>query len=229
MNANVSFRNMDSSTSLRSYATDKLERICDKYVQGKVDASVVMTVEKFWHIANFTLQIKNLTVKGQERSEDMYSSIDLALDKIEKQLRRHKDRLRDYKPTNGEAKMFKMGVLTSLSPPKIGDPAIDYEAAVHYDSEFEEDYELYPGPDEETGAEDGDVEKQAEEVVATANGDVKVLRQEMYEAKPMNVNEAVLQLELMEDRQFFVFTNAKSGSINVVYRRDDQNIGLIET
>jgi putative sigma-54 modulation protein len=218
MNANVSFRNMDSSTSLRSYATDKLERICDKYVQGKVDASVVMTVEKFWHIANFTLQIKNLTVKGQERSEDMYSSIDLALDKIEKQLRRHKDRLRDHKPTNGEAKMFKMGVLTPLSPPQIGDPPLNFEAG-HYDSEFEEDYELYPGPDEETGAEDGEVDKAT--IVATANGDVKVLRQEMYEAKPMTVDEAVLQLELMEDRQFFVFTNAESDNINVVYRRDD--------
>ena len=226
MNANVSFRNMDSSTSLRSYATDKLERICDKYVQGKVDASVVMTVEKFWHIANFTLQIKNLTVKGQERSEDMYSSIDLALDKIEKQLRRHKDRLRDHKPTNGEAKMFKMGVLTPLSPPKIGDPPLNFEAG-HYDSEFEEDYELYPGPDEETGAEDGEVDKTT--IVATANGDVKVLRQEQYEAKPMTVDEAVLQLELMEDRQFFVFTNADSDNINVVYRRDDQHIGLIET
>lgn len=226
MNANVSFRNMDSSTSLRSYATDKLERICDKYVQGKVDASVVMTVEKFWHIANFTLQIKNLTVKGQERSEDMYSSIDLALDKIEKQLRRHKDRLRDHKPSNGEAKMFKMGVLTPLAPPQIGDPAIDYEAG-NYDSEFEEDYELYPGPDEETGAEDGEVDKTT--VVETENGESKVLRQEMYEAKPMMVNEAVLQLELMDDRQFFVFTNAETDNINVVYRRDDKNFGLIET
>ena len=221
MNANVSFRNMDSSSSLRSYATDKLERICDKYVQGKVDASVVMTVEKFWHIANFTLKIKNLTVKGQERSEDMYSSIDLALDKIEKQLRRHKDRLRDHKPTNGDARMFRMGVLSPLSPLEPQE-AEEEAAGVIYDSEFEEDYERYPEPKEEEKA-------QRAEVVNTARGQVTILRQEMYEAKPMTVDEAVLQLELMEDRQFFVFTNAESDNINVVYRRDDQHIGLIET
>lgn len=225
MNANVSFRNMDSSSSLRSYATDKLERICDKYVQGKVDASVVMTVEKFWHIANFTLKIKNLTVKGQERSEDMYSSIDLALDKIEKQLRRHKDRLRDHKPTNGDARMFRMGVLSPLSPLEPQE-AEEEAAGVIYDSEFEEDYELYPGPDEESEA--GAV-AQKTRTVKTQKGEVKVLRQEMYEAKPMSVNEAVLQLELLEDRPFFVFTNAKSDNINVVYWRDDNNIGLIET
>ena len=218
MNANVSFRNMDSSSSLRSYATDKLERICDKYVQGKVDASVVMTVEKFWHIANFTLKIKNLTVKGQERSEDMYSSIDVALDKIEKQLRRHKDRLRDHKPTNGEARMFKMGVLSPLSSPNLQQED-DYEG-VDYDSEFEEDYQRYPEPDE-------DEQTEKAEVVDTPRGKVTVLRQDMYEAKPMNIDEAVLQLELL-DRPFFVFTNAKTEDINVVYWRDDKNIGLIE-
>ncbi len=227
MNANVSFRNMDSSTSLRNYATEKLERICDKYVQGKVDASVVMTVEKFRHIANFTLQIKNLTVKGEQRSEDMYSSIDMALDKIEKQLRRHKDRLRDHKPTNGQAKMFKMGVLAPLTPSGFDDGADEYDDSM-YDSEFEEDYELYPDPQEEEQAE---VAKngQSTKVVETAAGHTKVLRQEMYEAKPMNVDEAVLQLELLEDRPFLVFTNADSDNINVVYWRDDENIGLIET
>ncbi len=220
MNANVSFRNMDSSSSLRSYATDKLERICDKYVQGKVDASVVMTVEKFWHIANFTLKIKNLTVKGQERSEDMYSSIDLALDKIEKQLRRHKDRLRDHKPTNGDARMFRMGVLSPLSPLEPQE-AEEEAAGVIYDSEFEEDYERYPEPKE-------DEKTERAEVVNTARGQVTILRQEMYEAKPMNIDEAVLQLELL-DRPFFVFTNAKTEGINVVYWRDDKKIGLIET
>ncbi len=225
MKANVSFRNMDSSQSLRSYAVDKLERICDKYVQGKVDASIVLTVEKFWHIANFTLQIKNLTVKGQERSEDMYSSIDLALDKIEKQLRRHKDRLRDHQPTNGEARQFKMGVLTPLTPPRTEDDE-DFEGLDYYDSEFEDDYEQYPGPDEVS---EDDEDDSPTRVVETQKGEVSVLRQDMYEAKPMDVEEAVLQLELLEDRPFFVFTNADSGNINVVYWRDDENIGLIET
>jgi putative sigma-54 modulation protein len=212
MNARVSFRNMDSSSSLRSYATDKLERICDKYVQGKIDASVVMTVEKFWHIADFTLQIKNLTVKGKERTEDMYSSIDIALDKIEKQLRRHKDRLRDHQPTNGEARRFKMGVLSPLN----GELSPEEEH-----SEFEEDFELYPEPGEPS-------EASVAETVVTADGEVQLLRHQEYQAKPMSLNEAVLQLDLLEDRQFFVFTNAATESLNIVYKRDDKQVGLIE-
>lgn len=216
MNASVSFRNMDSSSSLRSYATDKLERVCDKYVQGKVDASVVLTVEKFWHIADFTLKIKNLTVKGTERTEDMYSSIDIALDKIEKQLRRHKDRLRDHQPSNGQAKKFKMGVLAPLNP-------VELDEESEYD-EFEEDYRLYPEPEE---AEVATAEE--EETVATPQGPVKLLRNQAYEAQAMTLEEAVLQLDLLEDRQFYVFTNSESGAINVVYKRDDKNVGLIET
>jgi putative sigma-54 modulation protein len=214
MNTNVSFRHMESSPALRDYATGKLERVVGKYVHGKVDADVVMSVEKFWHIANFTLQIKNLTVKGQERSEDMYSSIDLALAKIEKQLRRHKDRLRDHKPTNGESKTFRMGVVSPLDAPSTPE---------EYD-EFAEDFEVYsesspaePEPDETTTVENADGEE------------VKILRQKEYEAKSLNLSEAVIQLDLLEDREFYVFTNAASGDINVVYKRRDGNVGLIET
>ena len=236
MNANVSFRNMESSPSLRTYATNKLERICDKYVQGNVDASVVMSVEKFWHIADFTLQIKNLTVKASERNEDMYSSIDLALDKIEKQLRRHKDRLRDHSPTNGQARMFKMGVLSPLAK-----GALDEESEFE---EFAEDFELYPEP---SFAVDFAAGTDGTAVVALVNSEAtqeatngsaetsgaeaspRVLRNQMYQARPMSLDEALLQLDLLEDRQFFVFTNAATNSINVVYKRDDNNVGLIET
>lgn len=224
MNANVSFRHMESSDSLREYAMEKLDRICDKYVRGKVDASIVMSVEKFWHIADFTLQIKNLTVKGKERSEDMYSSIDLALEKIEKQLRRHKDRLSDHKPSkNGRARMFRMGVVSPLggSPMPAGDEDSEFE-------EFREDYERYPAPDESEAYEESESDEDAQ-VVATGDGhEVKVLRNQEYEAQSMSLEEAVLQLDLLADREFFVFTNTDSQSINIVYKRDDGNVGLIE-
>ncbi len=209
MNTQVAFRQMETSPALRDYATGKLERIVDKYVSGSIDASVVMTVQKYWHIADFTLSIKNLTVKGQERSEDMYSSIDLALDKIEKQLRRHKDRIRDHKPSNGTPRDFRMGVVSPLDG-----PANDFER------EFAEDIEAYPAPDQsETPVET--VERNGEEV--------QVLRQTQLKAKSMSLEEAVIQLELLEDREFFVFADSDSGGINVVYRRRDGNVGLIET
>ena len=225
MNANVSFRHMESSASLREYAVTKLDKIVDKYVRGKVDASVVMSVEKHWHIADFTLHIKNFTVKGKARSEDMYSSIDLALEKIEKQLRRHKDRLKDHQPNNGNGKdhsrMFRMGVLS----PYDGEGM--YEES-EFDEEFAEDYELYPAPGEESEAEVAGPD--GARVVEVEDGNtVTVLRNQQYQAKPMSVEEAVLQLDLLSDREFYVFTNSDSKSINIVYKRDDGNVGLIET
>ena len=211
MNTNVSFRHMESSPALREYATGKLERVVGKYVHGKVDADVVMSVEKFWHIANFTLQIKNLTIKGQERSEDMYSSIDLALAKIEKQLRRHKDRIRDHKPTDGQAKTFRMGVV-NLDAPQAPEEMED----------FAEDFEVYA--EAEAGAEASTT------VVENADGDeISILRQKEYKAKSMNLEEAAIQLDLLDDREFYVFTNAQTGAINVVFKRRDGNVGLIET
>lgn len=202
MNTQVAFRQMDTSPALRDYATHKLEKIVDKYVHGSVDASVVMSVQKYWHIADFTLNIKNLTVKGQERSEDMYSSIDLALDKIEKQLRRHKDRIRDHKPSNGEAKLFKMGIIT---PAEV-------------EEEFDEPLEMLNTYVEETTK---------EPVVAAT--EKRVLRQKEFVAKSMTVEDAITQLELLEDREFYVFTNAETSGINVVFKRRDGCVGLIET
>jgi putative sigma-54 modulation protein len=223
MNANVSFRHMESSASLRDYAEGKLERICDKYVQGKIDATVVMSVEKHWHIADFTLHIKNFTVKGKERSEDMYSSIDLALEKIEKQLRRHKDRLKDHQPDrNGRSRMFRMGVVSPF------DTGMQEES--EFDEEFAEDYELYPAPSEASEAAVATAEADDARVVQVNGGEpVKVLRNQEYQAKPMSLDEAVMQLDLLSDREFYIFTNADSKSINIVYKRDDGNVGLIET
>ncbi len=203
MNTNVSFRQMESSPALREYATSKLDRIVEKYVPGHIDADVVMSVEKFWHIANFTIQIKNLTVKGRERSEDMYSSIDLALAKIEKQLRRHKDRIRDHKPSSGSNKQFRMGV---LSP-------IDSEEESVEEMSFTQEMDVYSAAD----------------VPAADEAPKLSLRQEDFTAQNMTVEQAVVQLDLLSDREFYVFTNFVSGRINIVFTRADGNVGLIET
>jgi putative sigma-54 modulation protein len=99
MQVNVSFRHMDASPAVQQYASDKLQHVVSKYVQGAdIDSQITFSVEKFWHIANFTININGLTVKCMERSEDMYSSIDLALEKIERQVRRYKTRIRTHRP-----------------------------------------------------------------------------------------------------------------------------------
>lgn len=122
MNVSVAFRHMDTSDSIADYATSKLTNVADKYINGQdTDAQAVFSVEKFWHIANFTIVVNGLTVKAVERTEDMYSAIDLAMDRLERQLKRYKERIRSHKPSSRN-RQFTMGVLAPDS-----------------DSEFDED------------------------------------------------------------------------------------------
>lgn len=226
MNTNVSFRHMESSPALRDYATGKLKRVVDKYVHGRIESSIVMRVEKFRHIVTFTVQIKNLTVKGDSSSEDMYSSIDLALDKIERQLRRHKDRLRDHKPTHGKrGKHFRMSVLSPDEEHPETDHEIDaFEDEVYTPSDVVDAAKasVKPDPRPEDDAALGTFKN-------ATGGDVAVRRAKNYEARAMSLDEAVLQLDLLDNRDFFVFTNAESQAINIIYKRTDHTFGLIET
>lgn len=214
MNVNVSYRQMESSPSLRDYAVRKLERICDKYVRGNAEAWVVMTAEPFGHVADFTVSVKSDTVKGKAQSHDMYSSIDLALEKIEKQLRRRKDRVREHHSGNGMSRPFKMGIVAPQE--QFGELQEDV-----IEEEFAEDYEKFPAPDDES-------EVDGQEVVMTSGTDVKVLRNREYAAEPMSVEDAVDALQNDEAREFYVFNNVDTDRISIVYRRDDDHIGLIE-
>ena len=103
MQISVTFRHMPTSEPLKEYAVEKLTHVIDKYFRvSNVEAHIVLSVERFWHIADFTIRFTKMTVKVDERSEDMYSSIDLAMDKVERQVRRYKDRLRDHKSVSIE-------------------------------------------------------------------------------------------------------------------------------
>jgi putative sigma-54 modulation protein len=102
MQVSVTFRQMEATNAIRDYAVEKVKRVTEKYFQvGEAEAHVVLSTERYWHIANLTATCQGVTATVEERSEDMYSSIDLALDKLERQLAKHKDKLRDHKPTEG--------------------------------------------------------------------------------------------------------------------------------
>ncbi|MBN1947803.1 MAG: ribosome-associated translation inhibitor RaiA [Bradymonadales bacterium] len=99
----VTFRHMPASEPLKSYTEEKLAHVIEKYMRAShIEAHVVLSVERFWHIASFTVGFSGTTVSVEERSQDMYSSIDLAMDKIERQVKRYKDKLREHKPTEEE-------------------------------------------------------------------------------------------------------------------------------
>ena len=173
MQTSVTFKNLDPSDTLKSYVADKLNRF-DRLLDNPAEANVVLSVEKFRHIAEINIAGDRLTINGKEETVDMYSAIDNVLDKLEKQIKKSKQKIRERR-TASKAKNF----------------AIEDEAV----------------------AIDDEVERQ--------------VRVKNIEYKPMDVEEAVLQMDLMTDN-FLVFTNARSDRVNVLYRRKDGHYGLIQ-
>ena len=91
MQINVTFRHIDPSPALRTYAEDKISRI-KKYLEEPIEAHVVLKVEKFRHIAEVLIIADGMRINGSEETDDMYSAIDLVADTIEGQVRKGKDK-----------------------------------------------------------------------------------------------------------------------------------------
>lgn len=173
MDITVTFRHMEPTESLRNYAEEKISKL-NKYLDFPLEAHIVLTVEKFRHIADVTLSLNGTRIKGVEETEDMYSAIDLVMDKIETQVKRHLSKIRRHRPENL----------------KEGEVGIQEEATI--------------APQEQPTIE---VEK--------------------LDAKPMDPEEAAMQLGISQ-QDFLVFRNSRSREVNVIYRRRDGNLGLIE-
>jgi putative sigma-54 modulation protein len=94
MHTSVTFKNLDSSDNLRAYVSEKLDRF-DKFLDNPAEANVVLTVQKFRHIAEINIAGDRLSINGKEETNDMYSAIDMVLDKIEKQIKKSKQKIRE--------------------------------------------------------------------------------------------------------------------------------------
>lgn len=175
MQTSVTFKNLDPSENLKSYVKDKLDKF-DRFLDNPAEANVVLSVEKFRHIAEFNITGDRLKINGREETNDMYLAIDMVLDKLEKQIKKSKQKSRERRNDrrSGKASAMDMGVMDI--------------------------------PDDDN---------EGEIIVRT------------IEYKPMDAEEAVMQLDLSDDN-FIVFTNSRTDRINVVYRRNDGNYGLIQ-
>jgi putative sigma-54 modulation protein len=174
----VTFRHMEPSDALKDYARDKISRV-EKYLDSALEVSVVLSVEKFRHTADVTILSDGLKINAQEQTEDMYSAIDMVVDKIERQIKRSRQKIKSRK--GGKR-----------------------------------------GKTKDMAMEAGDMEADAE-----TDARPQVVRSQQMYAKPMDVDEAVMQLDLHSDK-FLVFTNSETEKINVIYRRDDGHYELIE-
>jgi len=93
----VTFRHMEPTEALKSYAKERMERV-RKYLPDPISCHVVLSTERHNHRIDVTFQLHNgLSVAGHETTENMYSSIDLCIAKIERQVRKYKGKLEGMK------------------------------------------------------------------------------------------------------------------------------------
>lgn len=90
----VTFRHVDPSEPLKNYVIEKLGKV-QKVVDKTFDANVTLSVEKFRHIAEVFLTGKGITIKAFESTDDLYSAIDLVCDKVERQLKKYREKKKD--------------------------------------------------------------------------------------------------------------------------------------
>jgi putative sigma-54 modulation protein len=179
---NIRGENVEVTDSIRDYVEAKISKL-DKYFTENQEliAHVNMKVypEKTAKV-EVTIPAKNVTLRAEDTSPDLYGSIDLVEDKLERQIRKYKTKVtkkRDHTPTGQN----------------FADEFVDLT------------------PDEEL--EDNNVE---------------IVRTKTIDLKPMDAEEAALQMEV-SGHDFFVYTDSDTDSTNIVYRREDGGIGVIET
>ncbi|MEW6532310.1 MAG: ribosome-associated translation inhibitor RaiA [Thermodesulfobacteriota bacterium] len=101
MQTTVTFRHMEASDALRNYAQERTARL-DKYIDHPMDIQVTLKVEKFRQIAEVVISANGIRIAGLEAHEDMYAAIDLVMDKIERQVKKYRERIRNHKPIQGK-------------------------------------------------------------------------------------------------------------------------------
>lgn len=179
MQVSVTFRHMDASEPLRAHAIEKVERIVAKYLKNALEAHVILATNRHraHNLAEINIHAAHFDISAHAENPDLYTAIDMAVVKVEAQLRKHKDRINDRKGRANAA-----AVATSIPVDVLG-------------------------PQDEKGTS-------------------PVVETETIQAKPLTVDDAVLQLELTH-AEFLVFRNSANDSISVVYRRRDGHYGLL--
>ena len=174
----VSGRNVQITDALKDTVDKKMSRL-DKYFQKDIPATVTLSVEskrqKDRQIVEVTIPFSSTIIRAEESTDDMYTSIDKVIDVLERQIRKHKEKLQKRKHSTETIRFENIAAL--------------------------------PEDDQE---EEG-----------------KVVKVKKFPVKPMDEEEAILQMELL-GHAFYVFTNSDTEDINVIYKRKDGHYGLIE-
>ena len=172
MRYTISGKNIDITEGLRNAVTEKLGKL-ERYFTPETEIHVTLSVEKDRQKIEVTIPVKGNIIRSEQVSSDMYVSIDLVEEVIERQLRKYKTKIVNQQQAGG-----------------------------NFQKEFVEDEFL---EDEE----------------------VKIIRTKKFGIKPMYPEDACVQMELL-GHNFYVFRNAETDEVNVVYKRKGNTYGLIE-
>lgn len=172
MRIKITGRNIELTEGLKAAVEDKLNKL-EKYFTPDTEVNVTLSVEKERQKVEVTIPMKGSYIRSEQVSSDMYVSIDLVEEVIERQLRKYKNKIVDKQQ---EGSNFQKTFL---------------------ENEFAEDE------------------------------DVRIIRTKRFGIKPMYPEDACVQMELL-GHNFFVFCNAETEEVNVVYKRKDGAYGLIE-
>ncbi len=173
MKINITGKNIELTDGLKSAVDDKLSKL-DKYFHRDTVANVTMSVEKERQKVEVTVPLKGHIIRAEQVSNDMYVSIDLVEEVIERQLKKYRSKLVTKKQTAG-----------------------------FFNEEFAD------------VDEDEDDDK------------INIIKTKRFGIKPMYPEDACVQMELL-GHDFFVFMNAETDEVNVVYKRNGNTYGLIE-
>ena len=173
MNFIISGKNINVTPGLKASIEQKLGKL-ERYFTPETDIIVTLSVEKERQKIEVTIPVKGTIIRSEQVSDDMYVSIDLVEEVIERQLRKYKNKLIDKHQEGG-----------SFQPEFVEQP-------------------------EDAG-----------------DAEIKIIRTKRFGIKPMFPEDACVQMELL-GHNFFVFCNAETDEVNVVYKRKDNTYGLIE-
>jgi putative sigma-54 modulation protein len=196
----VTFRHMEPTEALKAYAKERMERV-RKYLPDPISCHVVLSTERHNHRIDVNFQLHNgLSVAGHETTENMYSSIDLCIAKIERQVRKYKGKLEGMKarPHHVHALPWSHSIVS----------------------------EAFSGLDDTNG--NGRPPTIPPPNINAPDPEFKVVKTEKFHAQPMSVSDAIVQLNLLHE-PFLVFRSDTDGRVAVVYKREDGAYGLIET
>ena len=167
----ITGRNIDITEGLKSAVEEKLGKL-DRFFAPETEVNVTLSVEKERQKIEVTIPVKGNIIRSEQVSSDMYVSIDLVEEVIERQLKKYKNKIVDKQ-----------------------------QNAAAFSQEFvEKDYD---------------------------DDEVKIIRTKRFGIKPMDPEEACVEMELL-GHNFFVFLNAETEEVNVVYKRKGNTYGLIE-